>query len=85
MSHLLNIIFPRVGYGDYGSLVCLIRDNWEVIKTIFPDSISWFYIEIKGTRITSGIYGNPEIAVNTRNELLSTINTVISELPKICI
>ena len=75
--------FPRVNYGDYGSLVCLIRDNWEVIKTIFPESISWFYIEIKGTLITSDIYGNPEIAINTRNELLSTINTVISELPKI--
>lgn len=75
--------FPKVNPGDYGSLVCLIRENWDKVKSIFPETISWFYIEVKGNRITSDIYGNHEIALKTRDRLLTIINTVFAELPRI--
>lgn len=74
---------------DYGSFISLMKKRWEEFKTIFPESISWFSITLKCPTIThtydvySKIYPSESAATVSRDNLLKTINQILSGLPKV--
>lgn len=72
---------------DYGGFTSLMEERWEEFKTIFPESISWFSITLKCEIITydvySKIYPSESAATISRDNLLKTINQILSGLPNV--